>query len=236
MLSDNDGMIGNQNKLISKSRSIPKEQSLKQNRHVQIKEIPIHGKAGSPPIMRKREAPNTNSRLKQRNSSEPPHLGQKPCPRKVESSIRVWSRWNFLWIALHMLIQRLYYLKRPNRLIFLWMCVMLWGVVEKIMSMKLYCLFSFVVNTSKDFLYSHLTLFFVTLFSMLMVKPSIVEVHCSIPTMHTRIDFSSWWKHACQFWIEWFAKIFSQIIWIKRILNLGFIWATCNFVWLFMMN
>ena len=91
MLSDNDGMIGNQNKLISKSRSIPKEQSLKQNRHVQIKEIPIHGKAGSPPIMRKREAPNTNSRLKQRNSSEPPHLGQKPCPRKVESSIRVWA-------------------------------------------------------------------------------------------------------------------------------------------------
>ena len=89
MLSDNDGMIGNQNKLISKSRSIPKEQSLKQNRHVQIKEIPIHGKAGSPPIMRKREAPNTNSRLKQRNSSEPPHLGQKPRPRKVESSIRV---------------------------------------------------------------------------------------------------------------------------------------------------
>ncbi|CBI37182.3 unnamed protein product, partial [Vitis vinifera] len=85
---DNDGMIGNQNKLIS-NRSIPKEQSLKQNRHVQIKEIPIHGKAGSPPSMRKREAPNTNSRLKQRNSSEPPHLGQKPCPRKVESSIRV---------------------------------------------------------------------------------------------------------------------------------------------------
>ena len=135
-----------------------------------------------------------------------------------------------------MLIQWLYYLKRPNRLIFLWMCVMLWGVVEKIMSMKLYCLFSFVVNTSKDFLYSHLTLFFVTLFSMLMVKPSILEAHCSIPIIHTMIDFSSWSKHACQFWIEWFAKIFSQIIWIKRILNLGFIWATCNFVWLFMMN
>ncbi|RVW53703.1 hypothetical protein CK203_069071 [Vitis vinifera] len=94
-IGKNDKHTGEDEKQSGRACSVPRLElfylvlSLKQNRHVQIKEIPIHGKAGSPPSMRKREAPNTNSRLKQRNSSEPPHLGQKPRPRKVESSIRV---------------------------------------------------------------------------------------------------------------------------------------------------
>lgn len=91
MLSDNDGMIGNQNKLIAGSRSIPRVHGPKQNRDVRFKEIPIHGKEESPPSRRKREVTDTNSRPKQKNSSEAAaHLGQKLCPtRKVGKSSKV---------------------------------------------------------------------------------------------------------------------------------------------------